>query len=171
MTAGAPCGECGYDYESLDRRQVLDAVGSLAAQHRQLLSSVPPDLLRDHPLPGSWSALEYGCHVRDMLRFQQERISLAQVADTPEFVSMRRDERAIEERYNAQDPLVVGSEIVMAARQLAVTLTLLDAPGWLRTGIYPWPVREVRTVEWIGRRTAHELGHHLFDERRLLGAA
>jgi S-DNA-T family DNA segregation ATPase FtsK/SpoIIIE len=35
--------------------------------------------------------------------------------------------------------------------------------------VYPWPVREVRTVEWIGQRTAHELAHHLFDCGRLLG--
>jgi len=26
-------------------------------------------------------------------------------------------------------------------------------------------------VEWIRRRTAHELAHHLFDERRLLHSA
>lgn len=169
MTAGSPCGECGYDYESLDHRQILDAVGSFAGEHRRLLNSVPADQLRGHPRPG-WSALEYGCHVRDVLRFQGERILLAQAADTPEFVSMRRDERAVEERYNAQEPPVVGREIVMAGRQLAVTLTMLDAAGWLRTGIYPWPVREVRTVEWIGRRTVHELAHHLFDERRLLSA-
>jgi hypothetical protein len=47
----------------------------------------------------------------------------------------------------------------------------LDADGWQRTGVYPWPAREVRTVAWIGRRTVHELAHHLFDSRRLLAGA
>ena len=164
------CMECGYDYESLERGQILSAVESLAEEHQLLLSSVSDARLRAHPVPASWSALEYGCHVRDVLRFQRDRVALAQAEDTPEFVSMRRDDRVLEERYNEQYPTVVAAEIVTAARQLADTLAALDADGWLRTGVYQWPTRAVRTVEWIGRRTAHELAHHLFDERRLLAA-
>src|SRR5260370_1338741 len=68
------------------------------------------------PVPASWSALEYGCHVRDVLRFQRDRVALAQAEDTPEFVSMRRDDRVLEERYNEQYPTVVAAEIVTAAR-------------------------------------------------------
>jgi hypothetical protein len=166
----SPCGECGYDFESLDHDQILDAIAALAGEHRDLLASVPAVRLRGHPRPRSWSPLEYGCHVRDVLRFQRERIMLAQAQDTPEFVSMRRDERAVEERYNEQDPLTVARQLTRAAGELAATLTVLDAQGWLRSGVYPWPVRAVRTVEWIGRRTVHELAHHLFDERRLINA-
>jgi len=165
MTA---CTECGYEFESLDHGKILAALGSLAESHRQLLTSTEPELLRAHPRPVSWSALEYGCHVRDVLRFQRDRVMLAQAEDTPEFTSMRRDERAIEERYNEQDPAVVAGELATAASDLADALIALRAAGWLRTGVYPWPVREVRTVEWIGQRTAHELAHHLFDARRLL---
>jgi S-DNA-T family DNA segregation ATPase FtsK/SpoIIIE len=93
---------------------------------------------------------------------------LAQVADTAEFTSMRRDERAVEERYNEQEPAVVARQLAIEASDLADTLGSLEAAGWQRTGVYPWPVREVRTVEWIGQRTAHELAHHLFDCSRLL---
>jgi DinB superfamily len=167
----APCQECGYDYESLDRAQVLRAVASLADEHRLLLASVPGERLRDHPRPGSWSPLEYGCHVRDVLRFQRERAVLAQAEQAPQFTSMRRDERAVEERYNDQDPRVIANEIVAGAGRFTGTLGALDDQGWLRTGIYPYPAPEVRTVEWIGRWTAHELAHHLFDCRRLLGSA
>jgi hypothetical protein len=167
----APCAECGFDYESLGRGQVLAALASLADEHRLLLTSVPPERLTDHPRTASWSPLEYGCHVRDMLRFQRERIALAQAEKTPRFASMRRDERAAEEHYNDQDPLAVADEIVTAARELTGALAALDDHGWLRAGLYPWPVPEVRTVEWIGRRTTHELAHHLFDSRRLLGSA
>ena len=81
---------------------------------------------------------------------------------------MRRDERAAEEGYNNQDPQVVARKIADAAWQLTELLGALTDQGWLRTGLYPWPAPEVRTVEWIGRRTAHELAHHLFDNRRLL---
>jgi hypothetical protein len=165
MTA---CAECGYEFESLDHGEILAAVSSLAASHRQLLTSAAADLLRAHPRAGSWSALEYGCHVRDVLRFQRDRVLLAQAEETPEFASMRRDERAIEESYNEQDPAEVAGELANAASDLTDTLRSLETAGWQRAGVYPWPVREVRTVEWIGQRTAHELAHHLFDCRRLL---
>ena len=50
-----------------------------------------------------------------MLRVQRERVLLAQTEQTPRFASMRRDERAIEEAYNEQDPLVVADEVAAAA--------------------------------------------------------
>ncbi len=162
------CEECGYAFESLGRDEILRAVLSLADEHCRLLGLVPAQRLRAHPRPGSWSALEYGCHVRDVLRFQRDRIALAQAEETPRFVSMRRDERAAEEGYNNQDPQVVARKIADVAWQLTELLGALTDQGWLRTGLYPWPAPEVRTVEWIGRRTAHELAHHLFDNRRLL---
>jgi hypothetical protein len=165
MTA---CAECGYEFDSLDHAAILEALPSLAQSHLQLLASVDPDLLRGHPREGSWSALEYGCHVRDVMRFQRDRVLLAQAEDGPEFTSMRRDERAIEERYNEHGPLEVARQLMTAARLLERTLGGLDEEGWQRTGVYPWPVRAVRTVEWIGQWTAHELAHHLFDCRRLL---
>jgi predicted carbohydrate-binding protein with CBM5 and CBM33 domain len=164
------CAECGYDFESLDRPHILRALAVLAGELRQLLDSVDAPMLRAHPRDGSWSALEYGCHVRDVLRFQRERVAAAQVENVPTFTSMRRDERAVEEHYNDQDPRVVGGQLAAAAGDLAAALNALDEVGWLRTGVYPWPVRAVRTVEWIGRRTAHELAHHLFDCQRLLAA-
>jgi len=167
----APCEECGYRYELLDRAQILRALASLADEHRLILTSSPGERLRDHTRPGSWSLLEYGCHVRDVLRFQRERIALAQAEDVPRFGLMHRDERVSEEGYNGQDPSVVADEIVAAAHRLIDTLESLDEMGWLRTGIYPRPTAAVRTVEWIGRWTAHELAHHLFDQRRLLDSA
>ena len=167
MTA---CAECGYEFESLGHGAILEALPLLAECHVQLLALAEAEKLRAHPRAGSWSALEYGCHVRDVLRFQRDRVLLAQAADTPEFLSMRRDERAVEERYNEQDPLAVARQLMTSGRVLAAALGSLAEEGWQRTGVYPWPVRAVRTIEWIGQRTAHELAHHLFDCRRLLEA-
>ena len=164
----APCEECGYDWESLDRGEILPEVATLASEHALLLTSVPADLLRERTRPESWSPLEYACHVRDVLRVQRERIVLAQTEDTPEFAPMRRDERVTEDRYNDQDPFIASVEITVAARQLVGTLAALDDKGWLRTGVYPFPDPHVRTVEWIGRLITHELAHHLFDIRRQL---
>jgi len=166
----APCPECGYEFESLDHDQILRALTSLARELAKLLGSQDTGLVRAHPVPASWSVLEYGCHVRDVLRFQRDRVMLAQVEDRPRFTSMRRDERAIEEGYNHQEPRAVAGQIAGAAGDLVAALGALGQAGWLRTGWYPWPTREVRSVAWIGQRTAHELAHHLFDCRRLLAA-
>ena len=165
------CQECSYAFDSLGRAEIIQEVLALADEHRLMLSFVPPRRLRDHPRPAAWSVLEYSCHVRDVLRFQRERVALALAQDTPRFASMRRDERAVEERYNEQDPALVAGQIMCAARRFAAALLALDDDGWLRTGCYPWPAPEIRTLEWVGRRTAHELAHHLFDDRRLLNSS
>jgi hypothetical protein len=164
-----PCDECGYDHEALSRAEIPSATRALAREHDELLRTVPAGRLREHTRPGSWSPLEYGCHVRDMLRVQHERVLLAQAEQMPRFASMRRDERPIEEAYNDQDPLVVAHELTAAASSFAQVMSALDDAGWARSGVYPWPAPQVRTVEWIGRRTVHELAHHLFDNRRLMG--
>ncbi|MGH3301483.1 MAG: DinB family protein [Streptosporangiaceae bacterium] len=167
MTA---CPECGYEFESLDRPQILPALTALADDQQQLPETADVPLLRSHRRQHSWSALEYDCHVRDVLRFQRDRVAAAQAENVPRFTSMRRDERAVEEHYNDRDPRAVAWQLAAAAGDLAATPSALDDAGWLRTGVHPWPVREVRTVKWIGRRAVHELAHHLFDCRRLLAA-
>jgi S-DNA-T family DNA segregation ATPase FtsK/SpoIIIE len=162
------CAECGHQPESLSRAQILAVVPELAGEHARLLTSASPENLRARPRAGSWSALEYGCHVRDLLRVQRERILLAQAEDVPRFATMRREERVAEDRYNEQDPAAVAVELAAAAAAVTEVLAGLDDAGWLLTGVYNWPERAVRSVEWIARRTTHELAHHLFDERRLL---
>src|SRR5258708_16216323 len=164
----APCEECGYDYESLSRSEIVAGLPVMAGEPRELLGSVSPDRLMAHTRPGSWSPLEYGCHVRDVLRVQHDRVLLAQAEEMPRFPSMRREERAAEERYNEQDPVAVGAAIAAAAGELTTTLAALDNAGWERTGIYPWLEPEIRTVLWIARRTAPELAPPLFPNPPLL---
>src|SRR5262249_45873862 len=86
----APSEECRFDDETLGRAEILTMVTELAAEHGRLLRSVPAGRLRAHTRPGSWSALEYGCHVRDVLAVQRDRVLLAQAEPTPRFASMRR---------------------------------------------------------------------------------
>jgi hypothetical protein len=164
------CEECGYDYGRLSRDELPSALIDLGATLAARLGRQPAHRLRRHAVPGVWSTLEYGCHVRDLLRVQTQRVAQAQAEDQPAFESMRREERVAEERYNEQDPGVVAGEIAEAARAMADGLRGLATAGWARSGVYNWPTREIRTVEWIGRHTVHEEQHHLLDIDRLLAA-
>jgi DNA segregation ATPase FtsK/SpoIIIE, S-DNA-T family len=167
---GSPetCSECGYSYASLSRPDIPPEIRGYGLRYAALLDGTDDRRLRAHPRPGVWSALEYVCHVRDIYRVQRGRVLEATTEDTPDFASMRRDERVLEDNYNAQDPLVVASEIASASDSLARTLEDLDPAGWDSTGIYHWPTTALRTVDWIGRHTLHESVHHLRDIQGLL---
>lgn len=164
------CDECRFDDDDAARADLGDRLRDLAARHAERLTETPAAYLRQRPQAGTWSALEYGCHVRDVLMVQRERIVTAQVEDRPEFAPMGRDERAVQARYNDQDPSTVARVLEAAAAGLATLLESLADAGWARSSVYPYPHRELRDVDWIARHTLHELSHHLTDVDRVLQA-
>ena len=159
------CDECGFDYDNLPRADLGSALQDLTAQHVARLTTTPVDDLRRHN-SDAWSPLEYACHLRDVLAVQRQRIRLAQREDEPVFVPMGRDERVTADRYNEQAPRVVADQLSHNVKQLTDTLDGLDDAGWARTGIYSYPTRRPRTMEWVVRNTLHELTHHLLDVDR-----
>lgn len=170
------CEECGFDYDGLDDAEVLDALRGFGRRYRAPLSRGLPgesldELLRSHPLTGVWSALEYACHVRDVLTVQRERVSLALAEDLPTFTPMGREERVERDRYNDQDPADVADKIAANAEAFAAALEALTPEQWSRRGIYSYPEPIERDLHWIARHTVHEGRHHLLDVGRVLRAA
>lgn len=170
------CMECGFDYDGLTEAEVIDAVRGFGRQYRAPLSRGLPgesldELLRAHPLPGVWSALEYACHVRDVFEVQTARIGRALAEDMPTFAPMGRDERVVEDRYNEQDPGTVADELAANAGGMASALEALTPDQWARRGIYTYPEPTERDLRWIARHTVHEGRHHLLDIGRVLRAA
>ncbi|WP_264653234.1 FtsK/SpoIIIE domain-containing protein [Actinoplanes cyaneus] len=158
------CAECGFTYASVSAAALparLRTAGSLYAA--ALLAASAP---RRRPSPDVWSPLEYTCHVRDVLRVQRERLDLAVRADNPVFAPMGRDERALRDDYNGQDPYVVLTDVDLAAESLAVAFEALAPAQLSRTGLYSWPAPATRDLLWVGRHTVHEVVHHLRDIAR-----
>ena len=60
------------------------------------------------PVAGHWSALEYGCHVRDVFRRFDERLHLMLSETDPLFANWDQDATAVEDDYAGQDPVVVA---------------------------------------------------------------
>jgi DinB family protein len=156
------CSQCGFSY-SIGRAEITPWLRSDAHAFVEKLGRYDDASVRVRPAPDVWSPLEYACHVRDVLRVQTERALLAQREIDPVFVPMGRDERVIEDRYNEQDPDRVTEELLSSAETFASLLDGLDAAGWERTGMYNYPEPALRTVEWIGIHTTHELLHHRGD--------
>jgi hypothetical protein len=113
---------------------------------------------------GLWSPLEYGCHVRDVLLVQRERVLLVRRQDRPAFAPMGRDERVEHDGYEDQDPTAVARQVRDAAALLANVLDRLG-PDWDRMAIYNYPEPMERSVRWIAVHTVHEVRHHLLDIR------
>jgi hypothetical protein len=119
--------------------------------------------------PATWSALEYGCHVRDVLMVQRERILAARRMDRPSFDPMGRDERVEHDGYAEQDPFDVARQLGDAARLFANDLARLGPTAWDRTLMYNYPTTSERSLRWVAVHTVHELRHHLLDVRRQAG--
>ena len=164
------CDACRFEYHGMPRAELGDRIVAAAGRHAGRLTEHPVAYLRNHPVTGTWSVLEYGCHVRDVLMVQRERVTLALLEDTPTLTSMGPDQRAVDGHYNEQAPDAVAATLVAAAEGLRDQLAGLDDLGWARTAVYPYPEPTVRDVDWVARHTLHELTHHLADVDRLLDA-
>jgi len=127
--------------------------------------------LRAHPIEGTWSALEYACHTRDVFDVQRERLGYALVEDSYAPPRMRRDERVSEMRYNEQPPTDVADDLAANSTALASFVENVSGADLARTMRYNYPELAERTLEWVVKHTVHEGEHHLLDIGRVLRAA
>jgi DinB family protein len=161
------CAECGFEYD-LDRAAGAGSEITAGAADLARLLGRPHADLGSRRAPDAWSPLEYGCHVRDVLLVQRERVLAARRFDRPSFEPMGRDERVEHDGYAAQDPLDVARQLEDAARMLANVLDRLGSDDWDRTLMYNYPRRFERSLRWVAVHTVHEVRHHLLDATRQL---
>ncbi len=143
-------------------RQVLDACDQTA----RLLVSGEDAQLCVRAEPDRWSTLEYGCHVRDVLLVQGERVLKALRGHGHEFMARGRDERVEHDGYNEQNPSHVADQIVQSALMFTSLLDRLTNEDWDLTIAYMFPDPDLRTLRWVAVHTAHEVVHHLADMQR-----
>ena len=163
------CDECGFVYESLETGEIGSTIRGLAQQvASELVRPAVSGSIGTRPAPEIWSALEYGCHVRDVLLVQRERVLLALVEERPSFARMYRDERVSLAGYAGERPSDVADHLTLAADLFGRVIDGLTPEQLARTGIYNFPAPMDRDVAWLGRHTAHEATHHLGDVRSVL---
>ena len=154
-----PCPECGFDTQGFAVSAVPElTVANAAAWHRALTG---PGDARTRPVPGKWSALEYGCHVRDVFRLYDQRLELMLSQDDPLFPNWDQDATAVAERYQDQDPAAVAAALSEAGQAIAGRFAGVTGDQWQRTGRRSDGASF--TVETFARYFIHDPVHHLYD--------
>ena len=166
------CEECGFDATELSPTDAVAALRKFPRRYRAPLTRLLPGedgaVLRRRPEPGTWSALEYAAHVRDVFGTYAGRVRRTLDEDRPEFEGPRPDELVESGRYNDADPAAVVGELEANAELLASVLEGVPDDGWERVGIRHG---EEHSVLLSARRAVHEGNHHLLDVGRSLRAA
>lgn len=152
------CDECGFDGSIIDPADVAATVRANAAAWPAVLQRSD---VRVRPDDATWSPLEYAAHVRDVLRLYDYRLQLMLDTDDPLYPNWDQDATAVAERYNEQDPTVVGGELVAAAAALADRFDALDDAQWQRPGRRGDGVSF--TVSTFAVYFVHDVVHHLND--------
>lgn len=161
------CADCDFAYD-LDQpssagARIVDLAGEIA------LCLCGSDVeCRKRPQPEVWSPLEYGCHVRDVLLVQRERVLAARRFSGAVCAQMGREERVEHDGYNAQNSVDVARQLGYAAALFSNVLARLVAGDWDRTVVYNYPEVQERTIRWVAIHTVHDVRHHLADIRRQL---
>ncbi len=150
-----PCPECGFDASTVRPADAADRIRTDAADWPDRLNR--PNV-RARPRHTVWSPLEYGCHVRDVHRIFNDRVRLMIDEDEPRFPNWDQDATAIEDDYGSQDPAVVASELVDAARAVADTYEDVPPDAWSRRGLRS--NGSEFTVASIAIYHLHDIVHH-----------
>ena len=158
-----PCPDCGFDPATLRHDDVAGRIMRSATGWGEVLAR--PDA-GERPDERTWSALEYGCHVRDVHRIMRARLALMltydeTTADGAEFANWDQDATAVDQRYAEQDPAAVAQEIYSAATEFASAYGAVQDGQWHRRGLRS--NGSAFTVESFAAYALHDLEHHRAD--------
>jgi hypothetical protein len=128
------------------------------AEVTRALDGFPPDGLREHPIPGKWSAAEIVHHLADSETTSALRIRRLLAEDDPVIQGYDQERWATRLHYNTRE-LAPALEAFRAAR--AGTLQLIQAmtdADWARRGTHS-ESGPYGAEDWLRIYAAHAHGH------------
>jgi hypothetical protein len=155
-----PCPDCGLDAGSVPGLLIAARLRMNAARWMAVCARAD---VRVRPYPRVWSPLEYACHVRDVCRVFESRVTAMGSEVDPLLEDWDQDAAAIAGAYGAADPGVVSAELAAAAQAAALSFDALEPGQWQRRGRRSSGL--VFTMETLGQYFLHDLSHHLHDVR------
>ncbi|MGO1318682.1 MAG: DinB family protein [Galactobacter sp.] len=155
LTSG--CEECGWE-------QWPDVASLRSAWDRNV--AVWPELVTEdgaaqRPDAQTWSALEYGAHVRDMVRLLRIRASMMLERHDPEFFNWDGDGANVVRRDWAANPQELAVDLRRAAEETgsfldSLTKDQLERNGHRGDGA---PFSVLTLWQYMG----HDVEHHVWD--------
>ena len=166
---GRTCAGCGLANGELAARAIGAQVRDEVHPFGELLARADDDLVRRRPSPTTWSALEYGVHIRDSLSVYAERIVRTLAEHDPELGWWDYEAAISDGMANESDVGAVVDDLQRNAAKLSEALRLVgdddwDRPATRRPG-------ERMTIELLARCSLHEVVHHRADAAASLAAA
>jgi hypothetical protein len=155
-----PCPECAFDSSAADAHDVAGLLRVNAAEWRPLLAD---PRVAARPSEHVWSALEYGCHVRDVFGVYDGRLRRMLTEEDPLYPNWDQDQTALDDHYAEQSPSAVAEELTAAAEHLAARFDGVLDDQWQRTGRRSDGASF--TVDTFARYFIHDPIHHLHDVR------
>ena len=166
------CPGCGHDASAIPPADLAAALVDIGRRWREFLGAVTDhpggvDALCVRPNENTWAALEYACHVRDVLSLFTRRVELTLLTHRPAHGWWDHEQAAVDEYYLAQDPIAVADDLEHSALELADLVQPLHPEAWERTSTR---LDVEFTVAGLVRFAWHEAAHHLEDARAVVPA-
>lgn len=174
------CQECAFDASGVAATELPGHLSALTAPWPEVLSHSE---VRQRPEPTTWSPLEYGCHIHEVLDVFARRFELILAQDQPTLPTWDQDAASLEGDYARQDPLTIAEEIPGRTAALLAVLARFDGDRGPASVQDPYEkagtAYETPTLLWgrgarrsdgaeftslsLARYLVHDLAHHLHD--------
>jgi hypothetical protein len=155
------CSDCRFDSSTVDPTRVGALVRENVALWSPLLSHADAS---ERPDDHTWSAIEYGCHVRDVFRLFAQRLQLMLDEDGVQFANWDQDATAVDNDYASQDALTVARDLASAGIELADRFDRVPDDAWEHKGIRSDGAHF--TIESFASYLLHDPTHHVWDVQR-----
>ncbi len=153
-----PCPDCGFDTSSVGASEVAGQLRTASTALGEAVVAPGSDI---RPQPAVWSALEYGCHVRDAFIVYGTRFASMLQTDDPLFPDWNQDDTALAERYWEQDPGKVAAELAVETELITNLLDSVGSDDWQRPGRRS--NGSAFTVDTLAHYLLHDVVHHVHD--------
>ncbi len=168
VAEGHTCAGCGLRNGELAARAIGAQVRDEVHPFGELLAAAADDDVRQRPTPTTWSALEYGVHVRDSLSVFAERIIRTLAEHDPQLGWWDHEAAIADGMANESDVGAVVDDLQRNAAKLSEALRLVSDDDWDRPAIRRSGER--MTIELLARFSLHEVVHHRADAEAALAA-
>jgi len=154
------CSQCGFDASSTHTQEIAGLIRANMTAW-PLLFARAGARVTTRPDPATWSALEYGCHVRDVYELMSYRFDRLRREEHPEFEEWHPDDRAAAGDYARQNPDDVIARLLENGARLAGIAESMSEADWARRGSRADGLEF--TAGWLSTYLTHDVAHHVHD--------